>query len=124
MQMVLNDYTFTWFPDRWTIPKADKFSGKTLTWESAGFFSFGTSIIGKEIILEWDWMPHDQFDELNNIVLLDTQVLWATGFYGEAFNVEVVGLDGEYFETTAYNFEYRRNVKLTLMIMSVEYAYS
>jgi hypothetical protein len=124
IEMSLNGYDFPWAPDRWTIPKADKFTGRTLTWSSAGFFSFGSSIIGKEIVLEWDWMSREQFDALDAIVQADTQVAWVTGYYGDAFNVEILGLDGEYFEVTAYEFPWRRNVKLTMMIMSQNYAYS
>jgi hypothetical protein len=68
-------------------------------------------------------MPEDQFSEIDAIVQENIEKVWVLG-NGDAYNVNVVSFDGEYFETTAYNFAYRRNCKLLLMIMSVNNAYS
>ncbi|MCJ7760978.1 hypothetical protein MUP59_07565 [Candidatus Bathyarchaeota archaeon] len=54
--MSLNAYTFTWNPDRWTIPELDLSYAVVQTYESVAYFEWGLSIVGKEIILEWDWM--------------------------------------------------------------------
>jgi hypothetical protein len=125
MTMILGSYEFEWFPDRWTMPKTDKFTSHVRTWSSVAFFSFGNTVIGKEILLEWDWMSEEMFAALDAVVQSDEQVIWVPGD-GDAYNVEIIspGLEGTYFETTAYNFAYRQNVKLHLLIMSVNNAYS
>jgi hypothetical protein len=118
MNMTLGGYSFPWLPDRWTMPKAEKFSGRLLTYSAAAFFSFGTSIIGKEIILEWDLMGVAQFNEINTQYLADTQKNWNPGT-GNQYTVELVNLDAEYVETVAYDYAYYKNVKLLLMIMAL-----
>ncbi len=115
---ILGSYEFDWNPDRWMIPKAEKFSGQVLTYEGAAFFSFGVSIIGKEIVLEWDWMGLSQWNQLDAMYQSDEGYLWTPGD-GHTYNVEIPHLDGAYFEVVDLNFPYRKAVKLTLMIMSV-----
>ncbi len=114
----LNSYEFEWNPDRWTIPKPEKFSAHVLTYQSVGYFSFGLSIVGKEIILEWDWMTLDQWNELDMIYQSDAGCVWVPGD-GNFYNVEILNFDGAYFEVVALDIAYRRNVKLLLMILSV-----
>lgn len=116
--MELGTYEFDWNPDRWTIPKEEKFYGKVLTYSSVGYFSFGLSIIGKEILLEWDWMSVDQFNELNQLYISDIGYIWGPKD-GFLYNVEILSFDGAYFETTALDAPWRRNVKMVLMILSI-----
>lgn len=115
--MKLDAYDFSWQPDSWTIPKHEKYYGKVLTYESAGYFSFGTSIIGKEIILSWDFMSIAQFNQLNQLCLDDESHLWEPD-NGYIYLVELLKLEGEFFEVVDMNSSYRRNVQLTMMIMS------
>ena len=115
--MELDSYTFPWNPDRWTIPKEEKFYGKVLTYTSAAFFSFGISIIGKEILLEWDWMSIDQFGALNAIFLSNEGCVWDPKD-GYIYDVEILSFDGAYFDTTALDAPWRKNVKMVLMILS------
>ncbi len=117
MEMSLGNYAFEWPPDRWTIPKAEKYSGRVRTYGSAAFFSFGTWIVGKEILLEWDFMPDDQFETLNGLYLDDEPKLWDPGT-GEGYLVEIVSFDGAYGEVVGYDKPYRFNVKMVLMIMA------
>jgi len=112
----LGGYAFPWDPDRWTIPKAEKFWGKVQTYSSAAFFSFGISIVGKEVVLEWDWMSSAQFAALDALYQSDEPVVWNPPG-ASAFEVNILGCDGEYFEVLGTDIEYRKNVKITLMIM-------
>ncbi len=115
---ILAAYEFDWNPDRWTIPKAEKFYGKVLTYESVGYFSFGVSIIGKEIVLEWDWMGLVQWNQLDILFQSDVGYIWTPGD-GHSYNVEILHLDGAYFEVVDLNAPYRKGVRLTLMILSI-----
>jgi hypothetical protein len=115
--MELGTYVFDWNPDRWTIPKEEKFCGRVLTYSSVGFFSFGVSIIGKEILLEWDWMPVAQFNTLNVLFISDLGYPWDPKD-GYIYDVEILSFNGAYFETTALDTPYRKNVKMVLMILS------
>ncbi len=114
----LGSYQFEWNPEKWTIPRKEKYYGKVLTYESVGFFSFGMSIVGKEIVLEWDWMSLEQWNELDTLFQADAGCVWLPGD-GNTYNVEMLHLDGAYFEVVDLDLAYRRNVKLTLMIMSI-----
>ena len=116
MSMTLGEYTFAWEPDRWTIPKKEKYSGRTLTYRSAAFFSFGVEIVGKEIPLEWNWMFKAQFDSLYALYISDAQLVWVPGD-GYAYTVEIVDFVGEYFEVSGHVGPWRQNVKMLLMIM-------
>jgi hypothetical protein len=74
--MKLNSYTFTYEPDRWTPPRAAKSSSFVQTYSSAAFFSWGLSLVGEKILLEWDRLDLAQFDALDDILALDTVVVW------------------------------------------------
>jgi hypothetical protein len=115
MEMSLGSYTFDWPPDKWSIPKSEKYSGRVLTYDSAAFFSFGTSIVGKEILLEWDFMPVEQFESLNSLYLDDEPKTWVPGT-GAAYTVEIVSFEGAYGDVVGYDKPYRFNVKMLLMI--------
>jgi len=115
MKMSLGDYEFNWPPDRWSIPKSEKYSGRVLTYDSAAFFSFGTSIAGKEILLEWDIMEAEQFEELENLYLDDESKTWDPG-NGWIYTVEIISLEGSYGDVVGYDMPYRFNVRMLLMI--------
>jgi hypothetical protein len=74
--MKLYDYTFTWDPDRGTEPTNDKYSAMVKTYSSVAFFSWGLTIVGKEILLEWDTLDLPQYNRLREIFALDAQVVW------------------------------------------------
>jgi hypothetical protein len=74
--MKLGTYTFEIDPDQFTIPRPQKYSASVKTYFSVAFFSWGMSIIGQEILLEWDLMRCDQFNMLDAIFQADVQAEW------------------------------------------------
>lgn len=188
--MKLGTYTFQWAPDKWSIPDQKRDVAHVQTYTSVAFFSWGAIVVGRQISLEWDWMPANQYLSLKDLEIADEQVEWdaeaddklfysngvntpfvagktitgdesgetatissadtinsclvlssASGDFtpGETitddsvpaktatvdsyetipiYNVEILSLDGEYFETVGPNARYRRNGKLLLLIMS------
>lgn len=77
--MKLGNYTFVWEPDAYTIPSAKKFSAHVPTHSGVAYFSWGVSIVGKEIELEWDWMSAEQFLEIKSLYEEDLQKIWDIG---------------------------------------------
>lgn len=188
--MKLGSYTFMWVPDKFTIPKQDKFNALVLTYSGVEFFSWGCDIVGKRIDLEWKWMGHEQFRQLQKLLEDDEEKTWypetparlwyenavnhpfavgktligdtslvyrtitavdtvynnitvgSVGSYieGENFHddslpqktgiitvlemlpnytINILSLDGEYFENMQTNFIWRENVVMTIAIMAV-----
>jgi len=72
----LGAYTFDWNPDVFTLPQAEKSLGKVKTYSSIAFFSWGLSLLGKEISIEWDWMGVDQYERLRSLFEANTSVVW------------------------------------------------
>jgi hypothetical protein len=120
MAMTLDDYVFTVPPETFTIPMSDKASATVKTYTSAAFFSWGLSIIGKIITLEWGMITQEVFDQLNTIYLQDEQVVWLPGFDDLSYNVDILGLEGKY---VGYGYgdeqPWRRDVKMTMVIMGI-----
>jgi hypothetical protein len=115
--MQLGSYTFEWQPERWTIPKKERTVASVKTYESNVFFSFGITIVGKEIVLEWHFMSIAQFNALYALYISDIAQTWIPG-NGGTYIVEILDLVGDYFETVDYDLAYRRNVKMRLSIKS------
>ncbi len=74
--MKLGGYTFDWNPDQFTLPHAEKSAGKVQTYSSVAYFSWGVSLLGKEISIEWDWMSVDQYERLRTLFEADTALTW------------------------------------------------
>jgi hypothetical protein len=72
----LGAYTFDWNPDVFTLPQAEKSLGKVKTYSSIAFFSWGLSLAGKEISIEWDWMGVDQYERLRSLFEANASVVW------------------------------------------------
>lgn len=118
-KMRIGPYDFEWNPTLYTIPEADKDYSVVETYESVAFFSWGTSIVGKEVTLEWDRMKEQQFDQLQTLLELDQETVW-TPISGEAvaYNVELCQLQGKFMDFAIHDAPYRDNVKLLMVIMS------
>lgn len=74
--MKLGDFTFTWDPDKWTPPEEHRDNAEEKTYTSIAFFSWGSRIIGEKILLEWEWMPEDQYRRIKMLESADAQVEW------------------------------------------------
>ncbi len=74
--MKLGAYTFDWNPDVFTLPQPEKSLGKVKTYSSIAFFSWGLSLAGKEISIEWDWMGVDQYERLRTLFEGNAPEVW------------------------------------------------
>lgn len=116
-KMVLGAYTFSWNPEKCTVPRETKSSSVVETYGGAVYFSWGTLIAGQKINLEWDWLQEAQWDELQTLLEADAEVVWDPQT-GPTYNVEIAGLKGDYQDKSLIDADYRRNVVLSLVIIS------
>lgn len=118
-KMRLGPYDFEWNPTQYTIPEEGKSYSVVQTYESVAFFSWSTTIVGKEILLEWDRMKEAQWDELQTLLETDQQQLW-TPISGEsvAYNVEMCQLDGRFMDFALHDAPYRDGVKLLMVVIN------
>jgi hypothetical protein len=70
--MKLGTYTLEWTPDNWTLPKEDRQIDFVKTYSSVAVFSWGATLIGKKLELEWDWMTRKMFEDLAILEAADT----------------------------------------------------
>jgi hypothetical protein len=117
-KMRLGTYDFDWDPVQYTIPVEGKSFSVVQTYDSVAFFSWGTKIIGKEIVMEWDMVTESQFNSLQTILEADEEVEWSPISGEQSFMVNVCALDGRYIEKSIHNAPYRTDAKLTVVIMS------
>lgn len=107
-------------PGSITVIRKDKRSAVVETYSGAAYFSWGSSIVGKQIILTWNWMPGDEFAALDALYEADVEVVFdPDDGTSRTFNVNLLGLDGDYLrglDNTSASI--RTNVTLTLCIMS------
>ncbi len=107
-------------PSRMTLVRPEKHSAAKETYSSVAYFSWGTSIVGKEIDLEWSYMESDEFDDLDDLFKADSPVVFnPQDGSGKTYNVEITQLDGEYFRTLDFSAgHFRQNIKMTLLVLS------
>lgn len=121
MGMVLSTSTFALDPGAMTMIRPDKVCAAVQTYSGVAYFSWGSTIVGKEIELSWNGMPSTQFDALQAIYVADTTCIFKPRIPGLAQNyvVNVTGLDGEYWISAESSANYyRTNCRLRLLIMS------
>jgi hypothetical protein len=104
-----------------TLIKSDKVCSFAKTYDGVVFFSWGKTIVGKEISLGWNAMPSTMFDSIDTFIGAETTVIWKPEITGSTVTYEVnfLGLNGAYWispESSA-NY-YRRNCNLRMLIMS------
>ncbi len=116
--MKLGVYTFPWRPDRFTPPDAYRQISSVDTFTSNVVFEYGNKIIGKQIVVEWEWMSAAQFDALDVLYQANAPLMWDLEVVGQpTFTVEIVKLDGELFDVAHWDLSFRRKVQMTLLIM-------
>jgi hypothetical protein len=118
--MILGTYTFLHNPGQMSPIKSERSTAKVDTYSSVGFFSWGVSIVGKEIMLEWNILEIEQVDSLNALYIADAPVVWdPQDGYGKTYNVEIRSLDWDYqILLGSGSGIYRKNVKMILLILS------
>ena len=121
MSMVLSTTTFAKDPGKMTMIRGDKICNYVLTYSGVAFFSWGATVVGKVIDLEWNAMPSTQFDSLDTVMNADATCIFNPGITGstQTYEVNILGLDGEYFIDPESSVDrWRLNCKLSLLIMS------
>lgn len=116
MSRSLGDLTFDWEPEQMTPAESKKTVAKAVTYGGAEIFQWAAEIQGEEIILEWGYVPNAQYASLREKYLSMDAVVFSTG--DTDFNVIVTDLTSEYLEIKLDDEPYRKNVKLTLSIIS------
>lgn len=126
--MTLSDgtttYTFALLPGQMTPIRSDKICAAERTYSDIAYFSWGASIIGKEITLTWNAMPAAMWASLDSLYSGDKSLVWNPTLDGSAvttYNVEMTQFDGEYFlggYDTSLDSSWRQNVIMTLLITS------
>ena len=108
------------YPTRFTIPKSVRSNAYVQTYSSVAHFSWGFFIIGKEIQIGWDYLPSEDFDDLDLVFQQDEEIVWDPDVpgLGKTFNVQILNFTGDYFESVLTEAEvWRQNCQMTLLIM-------
>ena len=119
--VVIGTRTLTRDPQRMTMLRADKSCAHRQTYTSVAFFTWGTSIIGKEILLEWPAMDAAEFEALDLIFVADVPFTFTPSDGStHTYSVNMTSFSGEYFRgRTLAAPTTRKNVKMILLIMSI-----
>jgi hypothetical protein len=119
-RMSLGAYTLLQNPIEAGVIEKDKSCASVLTYTSVGYFSWGTSIIGKQVILGWNYMRSDQYASLQTLYEADVPVVFnPQDGRSRTYNVEITNLSGNYFEKlTTPSSVFRKDARLTLLILS------
>ncbi len=126
--MILNDgvtsYTFSLLPGNMTVIREDKSCASVQTYEGVAYFSWGTSIVGKELSLSWNAMPAAMWSQFETFFTADAPLEFDPTLDGtpsaKTYTVEMTRLDGDYF-LGGYGTgagSWRQNVTMTLLILS------
>jgi len=117
----LGTVTFTFNPDRQTLPFIKKTLAAVNTYSNVAVFQWPAIWPGTVLTLEWDFLPAAQFVSLLALYQSHASVVYSTDTGGHEYTVIVSDLVGEYFEVVATGLTYRRNVKLSLIVQSYAY---
>jgi len=117
-------YDFVLLPGKMTMIRPDKAVASVLTYSDVAYFSWGSSIIGKLITLQWNACPAAQFAQFDTFFAADVPLVFDPTLTGTpadtTYNVEMLSLDGEYL-LGGYGTDdaaWRGNVEMTLLILS------
>lgn len=114
--MTLGSYTFIRDPKEIEDLIPVKSAAYQETYSDVAYFSWGTSIVGKVVPLEWDWMETTMFQELDTLNQADVAVVWNPQ-NGHTYTVEIMNLVGTYMGRLSDSASYgRKDVTLTLLI--------
>lgn len=110
--------TFTRNPVKMTPVEKVRYNSFVLTYSSVAHFSWGASIVGKELELEWNLMENPEFTNLKTIYEADSSVVFnPNDGSGKTYNVELLNLNSVYYMGRDASGR-RLNVKLELLILS------
>lgn len=120
--VIIGSHTCTLDPMRMTMVRHDKSCAHVQTYDSVAYFSWGTSLVGKEILLEWPVMDAAEFATLDAIFQADASFTFNPndGLGTDTYTVEMTSFTGDYWRGRGVTtHETRKNVKMTLLILAV-----
>lgn len=124
-RMKLGSYTFGLNPSIYTPPylmTPTRHVAAVKTYDSIAVFSWGSSITGKTIRLEWNYLPDSQYQEFQTMLLADTSLVFdPDDGSGKTFTCEIMNLEGRYhykLKGAAGEDVWRSRVVLELLILS------
>jgi len=118
MRMTLGNYTFSRNPNKAGIVTPTRFTAKVMTYTGVAFFSWGASLIGKEIQLVWDKCENTQYDAMETIYVNDLPVLWKPqDNTGKQYQVQVTNLTGDLFMYLKAKNHWVQNVSMNLLLL-------
>ena len=114
----LGGYTFYWDPDEMSMPYSEKTVAEAKTFGGSQVFEWDATIVGKEVVLKWDYMPVGMFNALRRRFLnTGTLYTWDPEIVGgTTYSVVIKKLEGAYFKHMREDTEWRRGVKMTLSL--------
>lgn len=120
-KMILGGYTFVHNPTSMSsVIEPVLTNSHLLTYSSVSFFSWGASVVGKVVSLEWEYMKAEQYDALQTKYEAGAQIVFDPKQDATfRFNVIITDFIGTYFLNMKDTAAYRKDVKLELLIMSV-----
>jgi hypothetical protein len=75
--MKINEYVLEWNPFQYTIPSPSKYNSAVITHASIGYFSWGSTVVGKRIELLWYDMSAKQYERFRNFYSsVSTPLIW------------------------------------------------
>lgn len=117
--MSLGSYTFLRNPEFCTYPQKRKMASVVETLGGAAYFSWGCVLPGQIIELTWPGMETTMFDELMTKFEADAQEVFNPDVgLGVTYNVEMKSLLGEFLAPYSGAADYKKNVKMELVIIS------
>lgn len=115
--MTLGTYTFLRDPKETETLNEVKSYAIQQTYSGVAYFSWGSTIAGKEVTLEWDYMEKEMFEALDHLYQADIAYVWDP-LLGKTYNVEILSLTGMFFgklnESDSYG---RKDVAMELLIL-------
>lgn len=120
MAIVLGGHTFTRGPGSMTSLTKDRDNAYVKTYSSVAHFSWGPTIIGKEIDMTWNAMNADEFTILQGLYEADAPVvLVPNDGLGISYNVQMLSLNSTYYKgRTTGASSLRIDIELKLLILS------
>jgi len=124
--MSLGSYEFARNPSIYAQPELvakQRHSASVETYSSLAFFSWGLSVAGKTITLEWQYLPDSQYSSLRAILEADDAVVFdPQDGSNKTYTVEVLSVTGKYHyklaATSTTEDVWRKDVAVELLILA------
>lgn len=119
--MVFGSYTLVRQPNFMTILHEDRDISYVKTHSSMHTFSWGLTMVGKEVEIRWNYMPTIQYAELLSIYQDDDSFTFdPQDDEGFTYTVQMLIFNGEYLvHLTNTSKHMRQNIIMVLLILTV-----